>query len=324
MAQLVYLKENIKQFYQKYSSYVDPVLKMIFCFVVLCLVQNMFSYNSAVDKPWLFLLVSVAQAFLPGSFLFYAAACLMLLNLWKISVEICVVFFIFFIICFLMFIRVDRKHAFIIIITPILFYLKLEYFLPVLLGMTVGFNGILPMAAGTLIYFFSQYTEDASTLLTTTANTEPGIGMSRVISLMVIDKELLVVLVTFCLVTLISTVLYHMFHEKAWLFAIVIGNVAMALLLLSGRLIFELDFAIWRVFLEGILAMLLATVVQFFRGIGDFSRVEKVTFEDDEYIYFVKAVPKIKATQEERNVTDIIPEEDGEERSEKQDVLEET
>ena len=57
----------------------------------------------------------------------------------------------------------------------------------------------------------------------------------------------------------------------------------------------------------------LAVVVQFFEGIGDFSRMEKVTFEDDEYIYYVKAVPKIKVSQSEHNVTNIKPE--GEEES---------
>lgn len=38
-------------------------------------------------------------------------------------------------------------------------------------------------------------------------------------------------------------------------------------------------------------------IYRFFRGIGDVSRIEKASFEDDEYFYYVKAVPKIKVTQ---------------------------
>ena len=37
----------------------------------------------------------------------------------------------------------------------------------------------------------------------------------------------------------------------------------------------------------------------------DFRRTEYVQYEDDEYYYYVKAVPKIKVTQKDRNVTDI-------------------
>ena len=309
MARWVYLKENIKYYYQKYSEYVDPILKLVFSFVMLCLIQNMFNYNSGAGKPWIFFLVSVFQAFLPLSFVFYTAACLMLVNLWEVSVEVCAIYLIFFLICYLLFIRIDGKYAFLIILTPVLFYLKMEYFLPVLLGMIAGFSGILPMAAGILIYFFSLYTKDASALLTTTTNLDPGVGMSRITSLMLIDRRLLVVLVTFCLVVFLSALLYRMFHEKAWMFSVITGNIAMAVLLLCGRLIFELDYAIWRVFLEGVLAIDLAVVFQFFEGIGDFSRIEKVSFEDDEYIYFVKAVPKIKVSQTERSVTDIVPDE---------------
>ena len=105
MAQLVYLKENIKYFYQKHAAYADPALKLLFSFIMLCLVQEMFQYNEAVDRPWIFLLVSVVQAFLPLSFCFYSAACLILLNLWQVSAEICIMFLLFFIICCLVIIN---------------------------------------------------------------------------------------------------------------------------------------------------------------------------------------------------------------------------
>ena len=93
--------------------------------------------------------------------------------------------------------------------------------------------------------------------------------------------------------------------NPAWLFAIFIGHIAMILLLLFGRLIFELDYKIWRLFLEMILGIGCCYIYRFFRGIGDVSRIEKASFEDDEYFYYVKAVPKIKVTQKDRNVTDI-------------------
>lgn len=306
MAQLVYLKESIKGFYQKHAEYLEPVLKLVLSFGVLYLIQNMFCYSEAANKPWIFLVVSVAQAFLPLSFLFYSASCVMLINLWEVSPEISLMLLALLLISFLVFIRVDSRYAFIIIVTPVLFHLKLEYFLPVLLGMTAGLEGILPMTAGILVYFFSVYIEDANTLLTTTSSLDPGMGMSRIISLLVIDHKLLVILVSFILAAFISYLLYRIFHANAWMFAIIIGNVALAMMLLSGRLIFELDYTMWRVFLEGLAAMAVAVAVQFFKGIGDFSRVEKVSFEDDEYIYYVKAIPKIKVSQKERNVTDII------------------
>ena len=288
MAQIVYFKEWLIVFYKKHVDVVLPVLKLVFAFFTMCMFQGMFPYNMVINKPGIFLVLSAAQAFLPISVLYYMISILIMINLWKVSI-----------------VRVDRKHAVILIVTAVMFYLKLEYLLPVLLGMIVGFGAILPAAAGVVVYFLSVYMTDVSTLLTTSSSSSFGMGLQRIVNLMLIDKKLLVFLITFSLIIFITTLLCHLFYERAWLFAIFIGHIAMILLLLFGRLIFELDYKIWRLFLEMILGIGCCYIYRFFRGIGDVSRIEKASFEDDEYFYYVKAVPKIKVTQKDRNVTDI-------------------
>ena len=43
-------------------------------------------------------------------------------------------------------------------------------------------------------------------------------------------------------------------------------------------------------------------IYRFFRGIGDVSRIEKASFEDDEYFYYVKAVPKSLVTEKDKQI----------------------
>jgi len=43
-----------------------------------------------------------------------------------------------------------------------------------------------------------------------------------------------------------------------------------------------------------VISMLLVFVAQFFRVVLDYTSVEHVQFEDDDYYYYVKAVPKVK------------------------------
>lgn len=306
MAKLVYFKESVTYFYKKHAEVFVPILKLVFSFCALNIIQKMFGYNAFVDKPLIFLAISVAQAFLPVSFLYYIMFILIMLNMWKVSLDVFLGFVMFFLICWLVFVRVDRRYSVIVAVTAALFFLKLEYVLPVLLGMTVGFGSILPAVAGVIIYFLSVYMADVSTLLTTSADADFGAGLQRLVNLALIDRRLLVLVVTFAFVIFVTTLLGYMFYERAWMLSVVVGNIAMALLLLSGRLIFELDYTIWRIFLEIFLSVICCLVYRFFRGIGDVSRIEKVSFEDDDYFYYVKAVPKIKATLRDRNVTKII------------------
>ena len=305
MAKLVGLKESMIIFYKKHVDVILPIWKLVFAFFALYMFQGMFHYNEFIDKSFIFLAISAVQAFLPISFLYYAVSILIMINLCKVSMDIFLGFIIFFVICSLGFIRVDRKHAVIIIVTALLFYLKLEYVLPVLLGMTVGFGAILPACAGIVLYFLSVYMADVSTLITTSSSSSFGMGLQRVVNLILIDKKLLVLLVTFSVIIFVTTLLCSLFYERAWAFAIIVGNIAMVLLLLFGRLIFELDYTIWRLFVEMIMGIGCCYIYRFFRGIGDVSRIEKASFEDDEYFYYVKAVPKIKVTKKDWNVTNI-------------------
>ena len=46
-------------------------------------------------------------------------------------------------------------------------------------------------------------------------------------------------------------------------------------------------------------------MIQLFRFNVDYARTEKVQFEDDEYYYYVKAVPKVTLSEPEKKVKKI-------------------
>ena len=54
-----------------------------------------------------------------------------------------------------------------------------------------------------------------------------------------------------------------------------------------------------------VLAILIAKVIEFFRFCVDYSRTERVQFEDDEYYYYVKAVPKMNVAAATKTVKKI-------------------
>ena len=55
----------------------------------------------------------------------------------------------------------------------------------------------------------------------------------------------------------------------------------------------EVEISLAGALLGSVLAILVAIVVQFFKTVVDYSSVENTQFEDDEYYYYVKAVPKV-------------------------------
>ena len=55
------------------------------------------------------------------------------------------------------------------------------------------------------------------------------------------------------------------------------------------------------------LSILVVMVMQFFKVVIDYSRQETMEFEDEEYYYYVKAIPKSRVNEEEINITKINP-----------------
>ena len=72
-----------------------------------------------------------------------------------------------------------------------------------------------------------------------------------------------------------------------------------------GALYFKLSVSVGGLILGSIVAVGVAFVIKFFVFNVDYSRTERVQFEDDEYYYYVKAVPKINVTAPEMNVKRI-------------------
>ena len=60
--------------------------------------------------------------------------------------------------------------------------------------------------------------------------------------------------------------------------------------------------------------MLLGLVLEFFAFGGVYSRAERLEYEDDEYFYYVKAVPKASVATSERSIKKINAEPIREER----------
>ena len=77
------------------------------------------------------------------------------------------------------------------------------------------------------------------------------------------------------------------------------------MILLVGDLIFDTNGSIIMLIIGTIISVLVAKVVEFFVFSVDYSRTEKVQFEDDDYYYYVKAIPKINVATPSRTVKKI-------------------
>ena len=116
---------------------------------------------------------------------------------------------------------------------------------------------------------------------------------------------MMLTIVAFAVTIVLVYTIKRMSVNYAWTIAIIAGAIADVMILLIGDLMFDTNVSIIGIIIGTVISVLIAKVVEFFTFNVDYSRTEKVQFEDDEYYYYVKAVPKITVATPSRTVKRI-------------------
>ncbi len=127
-------------------------------------------------------------------------------------------------------------------------------------------------------------------------------GMTLALDALIGNKEMYLCVAAFVITALVIYFLRRKPMAHGWLIAIGVGNGINLLILVVG--------SFWAGTTKGLLLVLLGTILALAAGVVelfflyhlDYRRVERIQFEDDEYYYFVKAVPKVDMAQPEKKI----------------------
>ena len=119
------------------------------------------------------------------------------------------------------------------------------------------------------------------------------------------NKNMLLTILVFAVTLTIVYVVRRMSVDYSWYIAICAGAVINVVLFLIGGLVMKASVSIGSVVLGTLVGMLVALAVEFFVLSVDYTRTEYTQFEDDEYYYYVKAVPKMSIMPADKKVKRI-------------------
>ncbi len=307
MASLLMIRDEIKNFCSKYDKIITPIVKFILSLVMYwSIIHITGGYNETASSGLVVFLLSVVGAFTGLGLTYALGGVVAFMNYFSANTEIAISFVVLFIIMYCIYMRFFPKTVWIIMFAPLFYIFNLQYILPVLAGMLVGPAGIVSMAIGSIFYYFTMNAADYLDELAVTADEDSMLESYKYIFQSLIEnKEMLLTIVVFAVVLIITYLIYRLSIEYSWYAAIVVGGLFEIILFLIGNVVLEAGISVGQILLGSILAMVVGVIVQFFKAVVDYSRVENTQFEDDEYYYYVKAVPKIVMAKAQKNVKKI-------------------
>jgi len=274
-------------------------------FISLMLINGKLGFMERIDRMTIVLIAALMCSFMPMNFIIIVAAAFVLLHVYALSLECAVVVLAAFLLMFLLYFRFSPKDTAVVLLTPICFWMHIPYTIPIAIGLLGSPASAVSVACGTVAYYLIAYVNESTTTLISMEAEEITTKFRFIIDGMLDNRTMVVTAAVFAITLILVYLIRRLSVDHSWTIAIVAGSLVNIMLLLVGDLMFDTNVAIGGVILGTAAAALIATVIQFFAFNVDYGRTEKVQFEDDEYYYYVKAVPKVTVATPERKVKKI-------------------
>lgn len=305
MTTLLVAKQYIKLFYSKFEIYITPFLKFLLALVVLLQINSRLGYMAAIEKLTVVLVVALMCSFMPSNFTVIMAALFVLLHLYSFSLECTIVIGAAFFLMFLLYFRFSPGDTAVVVLTPICFLLKIPYVIPISMGLIGTPASAVSVACGVIAYYMIHFVCANTTVLSGMAEEEMAARFKFIVDGLLDNKEMVVTIAAFAVTLILVYLIRRLSIDYAWTIAMAAGAFVNVMVILIGDLMFDTNVSIFGVIVGTVISFLITGILQFFVFHVDYSRTEKVQFEDDEYYYYVKAVPKVTLARPEKKIKQI-------------------
>lgn len=293
MTALLELRENLKKIYSRNEAFILPVIKFLLSFIVLSIINGKMGYMTKLDNIAIVLIVSLLCSFLPTGFMAFFAMMFAVLHMYALSIETAAVGLVVFLLLYLLFLRFTAKEALVVVLTPVLCMLKLPYVMPVAMGLIGTPASCVSVGCGVVVYYLLQTVITNAPTINSMGAEEATAKLRLLIDGMLGNKAMLVMIASFAITVIVVYLIRRMSVDHSWTIAMVAGVMIEVMILLVGDLMYDTNLSIVSALLGAVVTLIACKIIEFFRFCLDYSRTEKVQFEDDEYYYYVKAVPKM-------------------------------
>lgn len=307
MTRLLIFKEYLKRIYSRYSAYVEPAIKFIAAVLAMIVLDMNIGFMPLLKNPAIVVIIGLVCAFIPVNLIIGILFVFMGANIYALSPELALILIIVMAVMYILFFRFTPADGYVLILMPVLFFMKIPYVLPVIMGLVATPISVISVSFGIILYFLIYYIGTNAAVISNVSNDSGLQKITSVLTGVLNNKEMYLVMAAFAATLIIVYVIRRKSIDYAWNIAIISGGIINILIILSGVIFLSLDTItpVWLIVVTSLLSIGIVYIIQLFILSVDYSRTEYVQFEDEDYYYYVKAVPKVNVAVQDVNVKRI-------------------
>lgn len=308
MMALLVLKTRCKDFYEKNYRIVRSVMKILIGFAIYNMILYQLPFSSELQEYGLLLTVILAliSGFVPDTVIIFFSSALALIEISAVSYLVAGCFFLVILIYLLLFGRYTKSQSYIVLLIPVLWPLNIVYVVPIVAALFLNLAMIPACLVGVLMRFILLGIKNYQMISQNAVDTGNTLeGLQYCIDFLFKNKEMLMYMMTFILVYIFVFWIRRGRFSHASHIGIFVGLVIAMSGAIAGDAFWNIDANLIKLLLGMAVTAAISYLIQFFRMTLDYTGVHKLQFEDEDYLYYVKAVPKMKVAPGDKTVTRI-------------------
>lgn len=317
MNELIVWREKLQKIYADKSLFFDKGIQFLLGLITFYIINQNIGLMKAAASTVVVLALAVICAFLPPVFTVFAAALLVLAHMFALSLGVMAVGAMIFVMMFIFYCRFTPKRAMVLLLTPLAFFLHVPYVAPIVCGLILSPAAAIPVVFGTIIYQMIMCVKNSAAAIT---SVDGIVGqVTFFVKAVLQNKEMWITAISFIICVLTVYTIKRISIDHAWKIAVAAGAVVNIVVIVIGDIAFDVHTSYGMLILGNLIAIAVGLVLEFFLFSVDYSRTEHLQYEDDDYYYYVKAVPKISIAAPEKTVKHINERRDSEEEELEED-----
>lgn len=299
------IRGRLQEIYAEKSKIVNKVLQFVLALITFAVINQNIGYMKAAASPVATLALAVVCTCLPLTVTVVLATVLILVHMYSVSIGVLAVTAVIFLIMYIFYLRLTPKMAILVLLTPLAFALKIPYVIPIAAALVTGPVSLVAIACGTIVFYMMEYVKKVA-LSIDGGGSKAILAQSTAYAKHVFtNKEMWVVIFAFIVCFFLVYTLRRQSMDQAWKIAIIIGAIANIIVVAVGSMSMGLHISYLSLMIGSLFAVIVGLVLEFFFFSVDYARSENLQFEDDEYYYYVKAIPKVSVSTPEKTVKRI-------------------
>ena len=320
MSTLLVWREKLQRLYASYSIYILKGIQFVLGLLLFGLINYNIGFMKMASSVICTIGLAVICTFLPMIVMVMAATVLILVHFYALSLPIAIVSAIIFLLMYIFYFRFTPKKAWLVLAAALAFGLKIPFVIPVAFGLMGTPVWIVPAVCGVISYYMVDFVKRSATALKSADADGIAANLTSFTKQVLGSKEMWLMIMAVVIGILVVNVVRSRAVSNAWKVASVSGSVVCLIVAAAGNMILEGNISYVSIVGSAALGIVLGLVLEFLFFSVDYSRTENIQFEDDEYYYYVKAVPKVGVSAPKKQVKHIT-EDTGNKNRNTEDIL---